>query len=401
MPKGYSLAWWDGLLKKSGIPYPIICSMIGITIYLIYLFLGRMVDVEWEETDKFIFIVMGVLIAYQLSGIQYLLDKFKKILKYICLLSDVDEDNFYTEVKAKFAGSLWYYALLAIVILPFYLTDQIAYLLGWTSPEYTSIENYTFIGYLMNLFLPDYTEGSSYWFLAYDIYMQLLGFLSLLLLAYILWIVLNITWTLRSVSLNFHSTSSNTNVSSVYMKLRPLKNSILSILFYYLICVSLLVLSFGLSGYPLERITVIALFIVGLIFSFIGYGSLNDIVRHQIDFEMDQINKKTKEYTKKLLAIDPNGDYDPKIQETNFISNMLDVLQKQRDSLMKANIKIYDLKSIIGIISAFMLPILTNFVTEKINFLLGSGDIGKLLLNSTDIANQGMALLNSTIHLIR
>jgi hypothetical protein len=395
MPKEYSLAWWDGLLKKSGIPYPIICSIIGITIYLIYLFFGRMLDVEWEQTAKFIFIVMGVSIAYQLSGAQYLLDEFKKILKYISLLSDIDEDNLYTRVRSKFAGSLWFYALLAIVVLPFYLTDLIA------SPEYTSIENYTLIGYLMEQFLPDYTEGSSYWFLAFDIYQQFIGFLSLILLAYILWIVLNITQTLRSVSLNFHSTSSNTNVFSVYMKLRPLKNSILSILFYYLICVSLLVLSYGLSDYLLERIALIALLIVGLIFCFIGYESLNDIVRSQIDYEMDQINRKTKEYAKKLLAIDPNGDYNPKIQETNFISNMLDVLQKQRDSLMKANTRVYDLRSIIGIISAFMIPILTNFITKKINLLLESGDIGNILLNPIDIVNQGIASLNSTIHLIK
>jgi hypothetical protein len=394
MPKEFNFTWWDGFLKKSSVPYPIVCFIIGIIIYLTYFFFGRILEWEWSPVEKITNMLMCVLIAYGLFGTQYLLDKLKKILDDICLLSCADEANFRAEVKSKFAESLWYYAFLAIVILPFYFTDQIAYQLGWTSPEDA---NYTRIEY----FLPDYIEGSSYWLLAYDIFLLLLGFLTLLLLAYILWIVFNTVWTLRSASMNFHSTSSNTNVFSVYMKLRPLKSSILNILFYYLIYVSLLVLSYGLSGYLLERITLIALLIVGLIFCFIGYESLNDIVRHQSDFEMDQISKKTKEYTQKLLTIDSNGDYDKRIRETNFISNMLDVLQKQRDSLMKANTKIYDLRSIIGIVSAFMLPILTNFITKKINIFLDSGDIGKLLLNSTDIANYGVTLLNSTTHLIK
>ena len=380
MPKEFSLAWWDGLLKKSGIPYPIICSIIGIIIYFIYLLFGRILEVEWDPEAKIVFMLMGVLIAYQLLGIQYLLDRFKKILPEICLLSGADEDNFCTGVRSRFAGSLWYYALLAIVILPFYLTD-------WISSEYTLKENYT----LMEQFIPDYLEDPSFWVLAYNIYQNLLGFLALLLLAYILWIILNIAWTLRSVSLNFYSSSSNTNVSNVHMKMRPIKSSILSVLFYYFICVSLLILSYVIfPGYILEKITLIALLLAGLIFFFMGYQSLNDIVRRQIDFEMEQINKKSREYTQRLLTIESSGDYSPKIQETDFISNMLDILQKQRDSLAKANTKIYDLKSIIGIISAFMLPILTYFAKKNINLLLESGDI----------VNHGITVLNALVHKI-
>ncbi len=120
MSKKNGLTWYDGLLERTGIPYPIISLIIGVVIYVIYLFLGRMLEEEWDLEEKIGFILMGILIAYQLSGIQYLLDKFKKILLDICLLSDDNEANFCTGTKSRFAGSLWYYALLASVIIPFY-----------------------------------------------------------------------------------------------------------------------------------------------------------------------------------------------------------------------------------------------------------------------------------------
>ncbi len=379
MSKKNGLTWYDGLLERTGIPYPIISLIIGVVIYVIYLFLGRMLEEEWDLEEKIGFILMGILIAYQLSGIQYLLDKFKKILLDICLLSDDNEANFCTGTKSRFAGSLWYYALLASVIIPFYLTD-------WISSDYTLKENYT----LTEQFMPNYLVEPSFWVFALDVYIALLGFLALLLLTCILWIVLNISWALKEASLNFRSFSLNASAFSINMKMSPIKNSILGIIFYYFICISLLIISYGLTGYLREKITLAAFLLVGLIFFFMGYESLNDIVKNQIGFEMDQINKKSREYTQKLLTIDSNGDYDPKIQETNFISNMLDVLQKQRDSLMKADAKVYDLRSILSIISAFILPILTKYAEKNLNLLLQSGDI----------FNQGISIINSLFHKI-
>ena len=83
-----------------------------------------------------------------------------------------------------------------------------------------------------------------------------------------------------------------------------------------------------------------------------------------------------------------NGIYDLCRQLVS--TNMLDVLQKQRDSLMKTNTRIYDLRSILSIISAFLLPILADFAKKNII----------LLLESEDIANQGISILNSLLNKI-
>lgn len=377
MSKDFILAWYDGLLKKSGIPYPIICSILGLIAYLIYLFLARMMGFEWYPEEKIGFMLMGFLIAYQLFGVQYLLDKFKNILLHITSLNESEKDGFYCEVRDRFTGSLWYYALLAIVILPFYLTD-------WISSDYTLKENYT----LMEQFLPYYLEEQSFWILAYDIYEDLIGLLALVLLSYILWIILNTTWTLRDMNFNSKSFFLNTNVLSIQLRLIPIKGLILSILFYYFICISLLILSYGLSDYILEKVTLAAFLLIGLVLFFVGYESLNNILRHQVDFEMDQLNKKSRDLTQRLLTIELSGDYSSKLQETNFISNMLDVLQKQRDSLAKSNSNIFDLKSIFSILSAFILPILTDIAKKNLNTLLQSGEI----------FNQGLSILNSLIH---
>ena len=240
----------------------------------------------------------------------------------------------------------------------------------------------------MEQFVPNYSEDPRFWVLGFDIYHVSMGFLALILLAYILWIIFNIAWTFRTVSLNFHSNPLTTSAFSIHMKLRFVKILILLALFCYFICISLLILSYGLTGYIFEKITLALLLLVGLIFFFIGYESLNGIVRRQMEFEMDQINKKSREYIQKLLAINSNGDYGQKIQETNFVSSMLDVLQKQRDSLTKADTNIYDLASIISIFSAFILPILTDIVKKNLY----------LLFESRDIADQGISILNTLIH---
>lgn len=379
MPKDSRLTWFDGLLKRTGVPYPLISFFLGVIIYVAYLFLGKMLEAEWLLQDKIEFALMGFLIAYQLSGIQYLLDQFKKIIWDICLFSTDIEDNFCAAVTGKFVVSVWYYILVAAVILPFYLTD-------WINSDYTLKENYT----LMEQFVPNFTGEPSFWMLVYDIYNDLLGLLALILLAYILWIILNIAWTIRNASLNFHGHSLITNAFSIQMKLRPIKGSILGIMFYYFICISLLIISYGLdvAAYYLEKMILSVLLLIGLIFFFIGYESINNMVKVQIELELDQINKKSREYTQKLVDIDSKGDYDPKIQETNFISNMLDVLQKQREVLTKVNTKGYDLKSIISIISAFFLPILTDVAKKNLGLILGSGDL----------INQGVSLLRSLIH---
>jgi len=377
MPKEFSMTWFDGLLKKAGISYSIICLVIGVIIYFIYLFFGKMLDIEWYTDDKLKFILMGTLIAYQFFGIQYLLDISKEVFLNLCILSNEVEESLCSEAKRRFSGSLWYYVLLVMVIFPFYSAD-------WISSDYTLKENYT----LMEQFVPNYAEDPRFWVLGFDIYHVSMGFLALFLLAYILWIIFNIAWTFRTFSLNFHSNPLTTSAFSIHMKLRSIKILILLSLFCYFICISLLILSYGLTGYIFEKITLASLLLVGLIFFFIGYESLNGIVRRQMEFEMDQINKKSQEYIQKLLAINSNGDYSQKIQETNFVSNMLDVLQKQRDSLTKAYTNIYDLASIISIISAFILPILTDIVKKNLH----------LLFESRDIADQGISILNSIIH---
>ena len=288
-----------------------------------------MLEVEWYLEEKMEFVLMGLLIAYQFSGIQYLLDRFKNIISDLSLLgADIEERR--KEAKTRFAGSIWYYILISIVILPFYLID-------WISSDYTIKGNYT----LMEQFASNYLYDGNVWSLALDIYQDILGFVALFLLAYILWIIFNIAWTIRNVSLDIQCSSLITNAFSIHMKFKPIRRSILGILFYYSICISLSMLSYGIPGYLFEKITLSTLLLIGLIFFFMGYESLNNIATGQIEFEMDQINKKSREYTQKLVNIDSDGDYGSKIQETNFISNMLDVLQKQREALTKTNTNEY------------------------------------------------------------
>jgi hypothetical protein len=377
-------SWFDGLLKRFSMPYTIAAILIGIIIYFIYLFLGLMMHIPYYLEEKIGFLLMGILIAYQLSGIQYLLDEFKKITSNICILRPDIEESFSRKARNRFADSIWRYLLLIVVVIPFYLVD-------WISPEFTVRENYS----LMKQFMPNYSSKATIWIISFDIYHSLLGLLALILLSCILWIILNIAWTLRYASHDFYGNPLNINVFSINSRLRPVRSSVLMISFYYFVCISLLIFSYGLPGYILEKVILSAFLLTGLIFFFVGYESLYDITRDQIELEVDKISKKTLEFQQELLSLQSGGDYGLKIQETNFISSMLDALQKQRDAVAKAKTKVYSFRAIVSFIAAFFLPILTDVVKN---------DIVKknltAIIQSGDLVNQGLSMISSLYHKI-
>ncbi len=133
-----------------------------------------------------------------------------------------------------------------------------------------------------------------------------------------------------------------------------------------------------------ETMFLITFLFIGSIFFFIGFEAINSLIKNHVRVVLDQIDKKNQEYLDKLLDINFNEDPSKNIQDTEYISNMLDVLQKQRDVIAKNNTNIYNLKSIVSFIGAFFLPIFA--------------DIAKESLVSGDFINQGISILSSLVH---
>jgi hypothetical protein len=370
MPKESHLYWFEKVLKRNSVSYPIVFIVIGAIIWSIYSFLGRMMELDWDNETRITVVLMGIIVAFQLMGVEYLLDTRRNILRELRNLYSDQSGNITIKIEEMPHKLFWYYVLMPAVILPFYLIDWISY-------------NYTFEEY----FLEYYTAQPSNWSLLFDIYSDLVGLLILFIFFNIIWILTDVAWTIRYVSIGSYGQKMSANLFAANSRLGAIRDSLLKIVAYYFICVSLIIASYvNFSEHIYETIFLISFLLLGLIFFFIGFEAVNSLMESQVALISNDINEKIQRYVEKLLCIESDGDPVQKNQETNFISNMLDVLQKQRDALAKENTKIYDIRSVFSFLSVFFLPILTDIAKK---------DLNNIFLVSGDINNHWISIMNS------
>jgi hypothetical protein len=372
MPRASQLFWFEKILKGIPIFYPITSIVIGAIIWLIFLVLGNKMGLVWDNETHISIALMGIIVAFQLISVQYLSNKWRNILEEIHKLYSDQNGNNIINIKQMPHKSFWYYAMMLAVILPFYLID-------WISPSYT----------LAEYFLEYYSDDPSNWSLLFDIYRDLVGLLVLFIFFNIIWILTNMAWTIRSVGTQSHGLKMNANIFAANYILGAIRDLLLKMVAFYFICVSLIIASYvDFSEHIYETIYLMLFLAMGLVFFLVGSEAVNSLMKGQIALVSDNINEKIQEYLEKLLSIESDGDPSQKIQETNFISNMLDVLQKQRESLAKESARVYDLRSVFSFMCVFFLPIITEMAKKELNSILSSGDI----------INQGILTLNSIIH---
>jgi len=370
MPKESHLYWFEKVLKRNSVSYPIVFIVIGAIIWSIYSFLGRMMELDWDNETRITVVLMGIIVAFQLMGVEYLLDTRRNILRELRNLYSDQSGNITIKIEEMPHKLFWYYVLMPAVILPFYLIDWISY-------------NYTFEEY----FLEYYTAQPSNWSLLFDIYSDLVGLLILFIFFNIIWILTDVAWTIRYVSIGSYGQKMSANLFAANSRLGAIRDSLLKIVAYYFICVSLIIASYvDFSEHIYETIFLILFLLLGLIFFFVGFEAVNSLMKSQVALISNDINEKIQRYVEKLLCIESDGDPVQKNQETNFISNMLDVLQKQRDALAKENTKIYDIRSVFSFLSVFFLPILTDIAKK---------DLNNIFLVSGDINNHWISIMNS------
>jgi|WetSurMetagenome_2_1015567.scaffolds.fasta_scaffold00750_7 hypothetical protein len=374
MPRASQLFWFEKILKGIPVFYPITSIVFGAMIWLIFLAIGNMMELEWDNETRITILLMGIVVAFQLMSLQYLSNIWRNTLAEICNLYANKNGFDIINIKEMPHKLFWYYAMMLVVILPFYLID-------WISPNYT----------LAEYFLEYYSYDPSNWSLLFDIYKDLAGLLVLFLFFNILWILTNMAWTIRSIGTQSHGLKMNANIFAANRRLGAIRDSLLKAVACYFICVSLIIASYvDFSIHIYETAYLILFLAMGLVFFLVGSEAVNSLMKGQIALVSNNINEKIQEYLERLLRIESDGDPSQKIQETNFVSNMLDVLQKQRESLAKESTKVYDLRSVFSFSCVFFLPIITDLAKKELNSILASGDV----------INQGISALNSIIQRI-
>jgi hypothetical protein len=339
MTKDGSWIWIERALRKIPLPALVTSLLIGTMILLIYwLFSRNIYFFEWNKMHKLSSIAVSTLIAYQIAGIYYLMVYTKNKFKMLDLFYDSSEFRFCKILEDKFRRSYLYYLLVIYVIGPILLLN------GLSTPYLDNEMN--------NLGL------------ALDIYNYLLIYINLFLLATILWIIVNLTWSLREAGKKLEKSSVIRNVYNADLKLKSFRGFILRVLFYYFICISIAITTYynpytgNLS--PYETYFFIILLLIGAAFFVAGLDAIQSMMCNQVEKELDPINMRIMEQLQKLNSIATQEGYLSRGEEINLISSMLETMQKERAELL--SIRIYDIRSIGTFIAATILPIITLII---------------------------------------
>jgi hypothetical protein len=286
------------------------------------------------------------LIAIELAGIQYILNKTRDIFTDLDGIYYWPKSGFYERFKVRFSQSFWRYVAIATMIL-ISLLIEFSYILG---------------GY--TLFI--YEWENTYWSLAYDIYYHAINYLTYILLTIILWINSIIILVLNEVTNKPIQPKLKISVYSINREFGPLRNLILKISAIYFTCISLAgIASLNLTNiFSIEVFFFIFLLILGIIFFYDVISDMGTLIGSGIDFEQKEINDRCQEQLQKIIKIASKENYAENKEEINSINIMLEILHREKDKISMLDRKGYSLTTIGAFISTTILPILT--LIEKI-----------------------------------
>jgi hypothetical protein len=344
--KDASWTWLEELYRRIPLPYPVIAYFLFVLIYSVYWLFGTKVYwFEWNIYHNFQSLAVSLLIALLLAGMQLLLDKTRDTFRYIENIYENNKHTFYITFKNRFTESHGYRILLvSSVIAPFFI-------LSWNALPYYHV------------------EPNNSWALALDIYGYLLLFLILFLLSEILWLIINVVWSINELGCISQAISAKINIFSIGMKLRPIRNFLLIFVIYYFLVLALAISTYlgPANRFPYEVVFFSALLFLGAALFFVGLEAIQRIINCRVEYELNILYENMEEQHKQLTDAISKRGYSENRDEINYISSTLEAFQKERDNLNQINRRAYDLTAVGVFIGSFLVPLLTLF--EKLRQL--------------------------------
>jgi hypothetical protein len=355
--------WIERLFQKIQLPYPITSLIIGGIIFSIFVFFSTKVRLFPLDFFHLLQIsTLSVLIAYQLAGIKYLLNNTERIYQKLNPKSEVRVGDLFSNLEHRFSSSYWYYVTVASVIVPFIV-----------------IELTQFLGGSLNFF---YLAEPTVWSFLLDIYDYATNYFMLFLLAIILWIIFNIARLLNEIRSDSNRHLIKIDIFSIdnIGGLSPLRNFILKAATYYLICVTLAIISFinPFSNFSYESFFLIILLLVGVGFFLMGLETVRKIFRTKIEDEIYKINQRYLKQHQRLMEIVSEVNYKDKEDELNWVKTTIETLHTEREQILQqyTNSKGYDFMTIVNFVGSSIPPVLAYLQRLFLHFGL---DIKKFL----------------------
>ncbi len=351
----YGWIWVEKIFKKIPVPYPIVSLLIAGIIYLIFWFFStKVVLFPWEFYHSFVASTLSILIAFQLAGIQYLLNNMEKTFRELSSYpkNKTSIDNLYVKLKHRFSRSYWYYVTVAAIIAPFVINDLTRILILHDGNTF-------------------YAAEPTMWSFLLDIYNYATGYFMFFLLAIFLWIILNIILTLNEMRSDPYRYLIKIDIFNIdgIGGLGPLRDLISKVLIFYFISITLAIISYisPFSIFSYESIFLIILLLVGVAFFLTGVGTIRKLLRDRIEDEINKINEIYQLELQKLMELVSEGNY--KGEELNLVSTALETLYTERERMLQlyGNARGYDLKTIVQFSVSFILS-LAAFAEKLLQF---------------------------------
>jgi hypothetical protein len=332
--------------------YPIVSILIGLLTFIVFLIFSMKVKVfAWNFDNLLKSVTISTLIAFEISGIQYILGKNKIVLDGLRNVYFWSNSNPYDRFETRLKESPWRYT---VVLSPVVISIIIEIY-------------YIYSGF--NIFA--WKLEQSYWSMMLDIYSQLLNLIIYFLLGILLWINVDMGWTLIKIGDESLDLKLKISIYSIVIELNPLRNLILKISAIYFICITLAIIS-GFTPVSLlspETVLFISLLLFGVVFFIEIIGVIRKLTNHGIDSELKEVNDRIQDQKQKIIRMAYEENYFIKKEELESISSMLEILHKERERLLQLQIsqRGVNLLTIGTFISTFLLPLLTLF--EKLQSL--------------------------------
>lgn len=307
------------------------------------MFSAMVLWLPWDISTISIAAAMGLCLCSQLIGIPWFLTRMREAFSDPPSFDGSSPQELFLLFQNRLCTKVAFYVTAAFVLLPFIALNVLNFVQLGGTPFYVA----------------EHTPAA----LLLDIFNILLGYSLLYFLAVILWMILIVAWTLQDaqgepermkVPVDILAPDGVGGLGSVQALVR-------SILTYYFFIVALLVISY-LSPTRLwsyEAIFIIILFVAGILFFFLGFGAIRNLVRGKVAHEMEALNERIRTQYRRLMDI-VSGDEKTDIEALGKVRSVLDACYTERNRMMTLYEKnmAFDIRTVAQSAASIIIPLL-------------------------------------------
>jgi len=314
-----SWSWIEKFFKNiPSLDYRLVSVSFATITLAIYLYASTIINsFRLDPYYSTVIISTFILIAILPSGIMYFIYNIKQsveMLNHGTIDYNISR-SIIQDLNNRFTESRYYLVLVVLVVLPCMLIDAYSIWIGKTSTFW-------------------HWEGTTI-SLIFTIFYYLMGFFISLMLATVIWILINIRYFLIRLSSKEILSELNINVFNGFQVgfLSNLKNLLIKFMIYYFICVAFAILLYvspaQLVSY--QMLLYISIDLLGMVIFLSGWISIQNIFRRKWQEKTMEIDNLYNDRYHELTTYISKNMKDEK--ELARLSSILDVLQKQRDKL--------------------------------------------------------------------